>query len=90
MKISIELGPKTVKCITSPLWYVVCALTGVSMTFCLEEIYRCGREGTNIFDPWLFLNIGAIWLVHGFFQAVAIPVICQVREQTTREWFRAE
>lgn len=80
MKITIDLSTRTVMLIRSPLFYVVGALTGISMSFCLFWIYQCGQQGTGFFDARVILTMVAIWLVHGFYQMVASPVIRQVRQ----------
>lgn len=82
MKITIKLHRFTVTLIKSPLYFVVSALFGISMSFCLLGLYWFGQNGVPMSNPWVLLSIAIIWFVQLYFFVIASPLIRQVRKSS--------
>ena len=58
-RVTVELEPLWTRLIRSPAFFVIAALTGVSITFCPLFLFRFGQDGIAITD-WRVLTCFAI------------------------------
>jgi hypothetical protein len=70
--------------INSPLYLVVAALTGVSITFAPLFLFQLGQGGATIGNPRVLLCFFAIYLVPLFYMAFARPLIAQIYRRKQR------
>jgi hypothetical protein len=75
----VEIDDIWVRRVNSPLFWVVSACTGVSMSFCLLFINQNDQAGYSIFHPYNLMNMAVIWFVFWFYTGIAGPVIKQIR-----------
>jgi len=60
----------------------ISACTGISQSFCLFFIYKCGESHLPIYHPFVLLNVAIIWFVSWYYSGIAFEVISQVRRPT--------
>ena len=83
-KITIELDSKWARRVKSPLYWIVCALTGVSFVAAPRYLYQCG-QGKFEEDSWWLVPVcfAVIYLVALFYISLAGEVIASIYRQTT-------
>ena len=85
-KNTVEISAKWVRRVNSPLFWIVSALTGVSITFAPAYLYQCG-QGRFENPSWWFVPVcfAAIYLVPLFYMRLATEIIVSIRAQHTRQ-----
>ena len=78
-RVTVEIDDKWIGLVRSPVYWVVAALTGVSITFCPLFLFRLGHEGTGITDWRVLVCFAIIYLVPFVHFRLAAPVMKQVR-----------
>ncbi len=79
-RITVDIKGYWARLIRSPLYWVVAALTGVSITFCPLFLYQFGRAGAD-FTDWRVLGCFAIgYFVPMVHFGLASPVMKQLRQ----------
>ena len=80
--INVVVDSKWVKRIYSPLYIIVQALTGISVSFAPLFLYFAGEWGLNGMLKWLVLIIcyGIILFVFTFYIGFSLSVIKQIRK----------
>ena len=81
--VTIEVDSKWVKRINSPLFTVVQALTGVSITFAPLFLYWAGSWGLTGPIKWITITVcfALIVLVPGYYMWIASPIILKLRKK---------
>ena len=85
MTVTVEIDEKWVRLARSPLYYVVAALTGISVTFAPLFLYWSGK-GTfyhgyeGIIVPLCFV---VIYFVPGFYFSIGTAVAKKLRNNST-------
>lgn len=79
MSARVEIPDWWVRRINSPLYWVVAACSGISVSFCPYHIYEAGRDGMPLYHPWALANYAVIWLVVGFYSQIAFQACWQIR-----------
>lgn len=79
--VQVSIDSKWVKMINSPLYIIVQALTGVSVSFAPLFLYFAGEWGLRGLSKWLiFISCyGIILFVFAFYMGLALSVIRQIR-----------
>ena len=85
-KITVEISAKWVRRVNSPLFWMVSALSGVSITFAPLVLYQCGQGRFQDSSLWLVpVCFAAIFLVPYFYIRLATEIIVSIRDQHTRQ-----
>jgi hypothetical protein len=83
-KVTIEIDSRWVKVVRSPIYWIVSALTGVSVTFAPLFLFWCGkgmfRDSEWIVAPSCF---AVILLVGLFYMSLGSAVIGEIRKKKT-------
>jgi hypothetical protein len=81
-KVTIEVDSKWVGRINSPLFAIVQALSGVSISFAPLFLYWAGSWGLTGSTKWIVIIVcfALIVLVPGYYMWVASPIIGQLRK----------
>ena len=82
--VTIEVDSKWVARINSPLFIIVQALTGVSVSFAPLFLYWAGSWGLTGPEKWITIVVSyaLIVIVPGSYMWFASPIIRQLRKQT--------
>jgi|GEM_PF-725207 len=75
---NIVISAKWVRLIKSPLYYVVAALTGVSVTFLPIGMYMLGSSHVEFWNPFVILCGLGIYIPTTFYFGLAAEVVRQV------------
>ena len=81
MKVTIEVSPNWVGLVRSPVYYIVAAFTGVSVTFSPLFLYMAGRGQLRNYD-WLVVPFcfGITFFVPLFYVRLGSMVIRALRK----------
>jgi len=81
--VTIEVDSKWVARINSPLFIIVQALTGVSVSFAPLFLYWAGSWGLTGPAKWITIVVSyaLIVIVPGYYMWFASPIIRQLRKQ---------
>jgi len=82
MTVMVEIDPRLVKIVRSPIYGAISALTGVSVTFAPMFLYWSGKGKFYPHFEWLVVPIcfGIIYLVSSFYFMLGSKVARKVRE----------
>jgi ABC-type nickel/cobalt efflux system permease component RcnA len=85
--INVVIDSKWVKLINSPLYTIVQALTGVSISFAPLFLYFAGEWRLRGSSMWLtfIACYGIIFLVSAFYFGLALSVIKQIRKMHSKQ-----
>lgn len=80
-RMAIEVDEKWARTVRSPMYWVVSALTGVSVTFCplFLFLFLFGREGTSMTDWRVLICLAIGYLIPFVHFRLAAPVMKQIR-----------
>ena len=80
--VNVVINSKWVKRINSPLYTIVQALTGISVSFAPLFLYFAGEWGLIGLSKWLIFIVcyGIIFLVSAFYMGLAFSVIKPIRK----------
>jgi hypothetical protein len=81
-KVTIEVDPGWVARLNSPLFAIVQALSGVSITFAPLFLYWAGSWGLTGPAKWIIIVVcfAIIVTIPGYYMWVASPIIGQLRK----------
>ena len=79
--VTIQVGARSAKIARSPVYWIVAALQGVSLTFAPLFLYWSGRGGYSFGHEWLFVPLcfGVMYLVPLFHFQFSSRVIEELR-----------
>ena len=82
-RITITVSPAMVKLVRSPVYFVVAALTGVSVTFAPLFLYWSG-QGKFLGSEWIVVPLcfAIICLIPAFYFRLGSPVLKALRQQS--------
>lgn len=81
-KVTIQIDSKWVKVVRSPLWWIVAALQGVSITFAPLFLYWSGQGRFFPSAKWIVVPVcfGVIFVVGFFYLSLGGEVIRALRD----------
>jgi len=79
--VTIQIGPKWARLARSPVYWVVAALQGVSVTFAPLFLYWSGRGGYSFGSEWVIVPVcfGVMYVVAIFHIVFSNRVIEELR-----------
>ena len=85
MKVTVEIHPFWVKIVRSPIYIVVTALTGVSVSFAPLSLYWGGKGEFYPGYEWIVVTMcfAAIYLVPAFYIRFGSLVAAELRRDST-------
>lgn len=77
-EVTVTIPAVWLRRVKSPLMLIVCALTGVSITFAPFFLFQLGQAKSEIWNPLVLLCFAVIYLVPGFYMKLAAVVLAQL------------